>query len=325
MSQIITINSVNYDGEDANILFAPDNDPVTINLGIVTLPFLFNPELLVPPRQVYGTYTIETIENQCVNILRVPRPTPTPTPTKTPTRTPTPTPTITPTSTTTPVPCITNRPTQTPTPTKSPRPLVTQTPTPTPTSTPASGLRAYLFIEPENGDTAIGQYMYDSGSNFFGFTNLSIPSTDPTQFNIDMNTYVSYPGWSNGQFPSVISQNIPTTSGGFDSFGNPIVAYNFYTTKISVGTIDSAAWYTWIIPVGGTNFGIQTEIGMNSVGVPNSLAGYLTSSTIYGNTFTYSGGVIPAGTYRVYTTAPNEIFRLTNTYDIYFKGNDTQP
>ena len=69
----------------------------------------------------------------------------------------------------------------------------------------------------------------------------------------------------------------------------------------------------------------QTEIGMNSVGVPNLLPGYLTSSSVYSNTFTYSGGVIPAGTYRVYTTAPNEIFRLTNTYDIYFKGNDVQP
>ncbi len=322
MSQIITINSVNYDGEDANILFSPDNDPVTINLGVVTLPFLFNPELLVPPRQVYGTYTIETIENQCVNILRVPRPTPTPTPTKTPTRTPTPTPTITPTSTTTPVPCITNIPTQTPTPTKSPSPFVTQTPTPTPTP---FGFKAYLFIEPESGDTAIGQYMYDSGSDFFGFTNLSIPSTDPTQFNTDMNTYVSYSGWSNGQFPTVVTQDISPTTGGVDSFGNPIVAYNFYTTKISIGTVDTAAWYTWIIPVEGTNFGIQTEIGMNSVGVPTLLQSYFTSPSVNSNTFTYGGGVIPAGTYRVYTTSPNQIFRLTNDNDIYFKGNDIQP
>jgi len=378
MSQTIIINSVNYDGEQANVLFTPDNDPTAINLGTVILPYTFNPGLLTPPREVYGTYSILTIENQCFNLLNVPRPTPSPTPTKTPTRTPTPTPSITPTVTPTSFPCITRTPTPTPglsptptptsTPSESPTPTpsITSTVTPTPTVTPTIGTsptptptitstptvtptvtptitptatvtptitptstpfsyQAYLFIEPESGDTAIGQYMYDSGSNFFGFTNLSLPSTNSTQFNIDMNTYVSYSGWSNGSFPTVISQNIPTTSGGFDSFGNPIVAYNFFTTRISSGTIGSTAWYTWIIPVDGTNFGIQTEIGMNSVGVPNLLPGYLTSSSVYSNTFTYSGGVIPAGTYRVYTTAPNEIFRLTNTYDIYFKGNDVQP
>jgi hypothetical protein len=323
-------------------------------LGTVILPYTFNPGLLTPPREVYGTYSILTIEDQCFNLLNVPRPAPSPTPTKTPTRTPTPTPSITPTVTPTSFPCITKSPTPTPsitptvtpttnltpTPTATPTVTPTETPTstptltptgtptntPTPTPTPSSfEFMAYLFIEPESGDTSIGQYMFDNGSNFFGFTNLSLPSTDPTQFNNDMNTYVSYSGWSNGQFPAVISQNIPTSSGGFDSFGNPIVAYNFYTTRVSSGTIGSTAWYTWIIPIEGTNFGIQTEIGMNSVGVPNSLAGYLTSSTVYSNTFTYSGGVIPAGTYRVYTTAPNEIFRLTNTYDIYFKGNDVQP
>ena len=88
MSQTITINSVNYDGELANVLFTPDNDPVVINLGDVTLPFTFQPSLLVPPREVYGTYTIYTYEDKCTNILVVPRPTPTPTPTNTPTPTP---------------------------------------------------------------------------------------------------------------------------------------------------------------------------------------------------------------------------------------------
>jgi hypothetical protein len=37
MSQIITIQSVNFVGETANVLFKPDNDDVTINLGFVTL------------------------------------------------------------------------------------------------------------------------------------------------------------------------------------------------------------------------------------------------------------------------------------------------
>jgi hypothetical protein len=127
MSQIITINSINYDGELANVLFTPDNDPVVINLGDVTLPFVFQPSLLIPPREVYGTYTIYTYEDKCTNILQVPRPTPTPTPTNTPTRTPTPTPTTTPTPTPSADPCA------------SPTPLPSLTPSFIPSLTTKEG------------------------------------------------------------------------------------------------------------------------------------------------------------------------------------------
>ena len=58
MSNSIIIKSINYDGEIANIVFKPDNDNVVINLGDVTLPCTFNPSLLTPPREIYGTYTI---------------------------------------------------------------------------------------------------------------------------------------------------------------------------------------------------------------------------------------------------------------------------
>lgn len=131
MSQSIIINSVNYDGEIANIIFTPDVDNVVINLGQQTLPFLFRPYLLTPPRDVYGTYTIVVTINgiQCPNILDVIRPTPTPTPTPTQTRTPTPT--VTPTVTPTP----TYDPCKVPTPTPTPSSTTTQTPTPTPTPT----------------------------------------------------------------------------------------------------------------------------------------------------------------------------------------------
>ena len=131
MSQSIIINSVNYDGEIANIIFTPDVDNVVINLGEQTLPFLFRPYLLTPPRDVYGVYTIIVMFNgvECPNILNVPRPTPTPTPTQTQTRTPTPT--VTPTVTPTPSydPC------KVPTPTPTPSVTTTQTLTPTPTPT----------------------------------------------------------------------------------------------------------------------------------------------------------------------------------------------
>ena len=56
----IIIESVNYDGELANIIFTPDNQDISINLGDVVLPFFFEPCNLIPPRERFGFYTILT-------------------------------------------------------------------------------------------------------------------------------------------------------------------------------------------------------------------------------------------------------------------------
>ena len=135
MSESIIISSINYDGESANILFKPDNDDKVVNLGTVILPYTFNPSLLTPPLEVYGTYTILTKNGECTNIINIIRPTPTPTPTNstTPTNTPTNTQTSTPTPTVD--PCLLTR-TPTPTNTTTNTPTNTQTPTNTPSITP---------------------------------------------------------------------------------------------------------------------------------------------------------------------------------------------
>ena len=85
MSQSILIKSIFYDGELADVLFKPDNDDVVLNFGQITLPFLFEPYLLIPVREIYGTYTIKPVGSSCPYFLNVPRPTPTPTPTVSPT------------------------------------------------------------------------------------------------------------------------------------------------------------------------------------------------------------------------------------------------
>jgi len=132
MSQNIIISSVFNEGELAEVLFKPDNTDLVINLGEVTLPFLFDPSLLIPPREVYGSYTILVVGTDCPYFLNVPRPTPTPTPTHTPTKTPTPTHTVTPSPTTSLLPCTSKTPTPTPTLT----PTNTMTPTPSLTKNP---------------------------------------------------------------------------------------------------------------------------------------------------------------------------------------------
>ena len=242
-------------------------------------------------------------------------PTPTPTPTVTPSSV---TPTPTPTSTITPTPSTTIGLTPTPTSTTT----ITPTPTITPSSTPSVGT-AYLFIEPQSGSTNIGQYMFDNGYNFYGFTNLSGPTTsNPTQFNNDMNGYVSFTGWTGGVFPTVRTQMVPQVSGGFDAYGNSIEAYNFTTHEVPVNTVSNQAWYTWIIPTGATNNLIQYQIDVNSFGNPNSMTTLIMDSTIYTKTFNYTGSTIPTGVYRVYTTFADLSFYLDNGGNtIYFRGN----
>ena len=254
--------------------------------------------------------------------------TPTPTPTNTPTPvspTPTPTPvspTPTPTNTPTPVsPTPTPTPVSpTPTPTNTPTPV---SPTPTPTSSPIPiSTFAYLFIEPQTGSTDIGQYLFDSGVNFFGFTNISSPDTsNPTQFNLDMNAYVDFSGWTSGLFPAVRTQVVPQSTGGVDSYGNAIIEFNFTTHEVPSGTVGGSAWYMWIIPTGSTNGQIQTLIDYNNSGNPNVLTSVNTESTLRSNTFTYSGTTIPVGTYRIYTTFTDVTFYIDNNNDIYFRGN----
>jgi hypothetical protein len=197
--------------------------------------------------------------------------------------------------------------------------MTTPFPPPTPTPTPTPGYYAYLFIEPTTGVTPLATYMVSQGHTWGGF-NLSSPSLSQVTFNNQLNSYVNYSGWTSGSLPAVRSQLIPQTSGGLDSFGNAITAFNFTTHEIPSNTINDTAWFTWIIPDLGINGQKQTEIGFNYSNSPNSLTNAMMNSTIYGMTLNYTGTIIPAGTYRVYTTKPSTIFRTNNLNNIYFKG-----
>jgi len=132
----IIIQSINFSGETASVVFTPYGSTSPINLGVQTLPFLFEPYLLTPPYDVYGSYSILVINSDCPLILNVPPPPPSPTPTLTPTKTstPTPTPTVTPTPSFD--PCKVPSPTPTPTQTATPTPTISITPTVTPSLNP---------------------------------------------------------------------------------------------------------------------------------------------------------------------------------------------
>jgi hypothetical protein len=221
-------------------------------------------------------------------------------------------------------------PTQTPTPTVTPNlsPSETPTQTPTPTPTPTSGASAnniaYLFIEPQNNSSDIGGYMYNNYSaftDFFGFTNLSSPDfSSQAQFEIDMNYYIDYSGWTDSTLPLIRTQSVPQSSGGVDSFGNTIVEFNFTTHEIPAGTVNGSGWYTWIIPTSATNGMIQTIIDLSINGNPNSFITFGTDASLYQHEFEYTGTNIPSGNYRVYSSFVDPAFYIANSQDIYFKG-----
>jgi hypothetical protein len=285
-----------------------------------------------------GTPTQTPTQTVTPTNTKTPTPTPTNTPTNTKTPTPTPTntptntgtPTQTPTNTTTPTNTITQTQTPTPTNTETPTNTPTQTPTPTPTNQP---FFAYLFIETGGPSGAGGpisnlsSWMVSQGSSWKGYNTVpAAPSTVQATFDIQMNAYISYSGWTGnlalGQEPAIIQSPIPKTSGGVDSYGNAKVAYTFETVQIPSGAFTAASnnWVTVFVSTGGTNGQKYSTI---TNGTSAGAMASRTMNTSYNSLLVnYSGNTnIPAGTYRMYTTYIGTDFRLTTgVLPNYFRG-----
>ena len=110
--------------------------------------------------------------------------------------------------------------------------------------------KAYIFVEPLTNFKTIKTYLLSLPKtplyhfNFTGFFGVNGDAWKYTYQN-----YVDMPYWNNGTLPAIIESDIPQTSGGVDSYGNPVVAYNFKTIKISKNTVNSLAWVSILIPV----------------------------------------------------------------------------
>lgn len=241
----------------------------------------------------------------------------------TPTSTITPTPTLT--SSITPTPSITpsitgSFPSPSPTPTLSITPTLTPTPTITPSTTPQPPQRAVILVEPISAATNIGTYMLNKGLTFRGFSNDTSPTLNQNDFNIEMNNYLDYSGWTNNEL-IIRTVSVASSSFGTDGFGNPLSIYNFNTAYLSATTIQGESWFSVIIPTGLTNGNFQKEIGISS-GDMHSFTGVKTDSLIYSYTFTYTGYNFNRTTYRLYTTFPSTEMLLDSTEtSIYLKGN----
>lgn len=186
--------------------------------------------------------------------------------------------------------------------------------------------KVYIFIEPCSKVNLVGKYLKDSVAStpsrpFIGFAaGFAITNTNKN----DVLNYMDLKYFYNGQLPAVITSDIPQTSGGVDSYGNPIKAYNFKTIKINKSQINDMAWVTVFIPVEAMKSDTYKQTKILSYGSGLKTTVINTQSTLYNYIFDYKGGKIPNGKYRMYTTFVGTSMRysLTGSGDVYIKGND---
>ena len=298
---------------------------------------------LTPTQSVTATPTTTPTVTPTQSVTATPTATPTLTPTLTETATPTPTPTLTSTPGLTPSQTPTQTVTATATPTVTPTLTSTQTPTPTSTSTPSPTpttssvpvAKALIFIESSddvtnpagNPNTDLLAYMITNGaSNWFGFQVSGVPNF-PSDVN-DFLLWMDWPGFVSGTTNNTngtLEASIPQTSGGLDSFGNVIEAYNFLTTEIPANTVTGQAWYIVLAPPSLMNNSTYKTISISYYDAPQSLVSYNTETTILSTNIVYTGSNWFNTTYRVYTSSQNNGFTNgiqgeVDTTNNFFKG-----
>jgi len=69
MGQSVVISSINFSGEQANVIFTPQNSYSSYGLGIKTIPFTFDTSSIDNNLSVNGTYSINIINSNCNYIL----------------------------------------------------------------------------------------------------------------------------------------------------------------------------------------------------------------------------------------------------------------
>ena len=189
-------------------------------------------------------------------------------------------------------------------------------------------LKAYIFVEPRSKFDTVKTYLLSLPKtplyhfNFTGFFGVNANAWKYTYQN-----YVDMPYWNNGVLPAIIESDIPQTSGGVDDYGNPVVAYNFKTVKISKNTVNSLAWVNILIPVNAMNGDTKRQRTVNHREIKNNATvlnlNRNMDNVVYSTIINYQGNRIPKGLYRLYSTYPGTGLRITfnTTNDVYLRGN----
>jgi hypothetical protein len=191
-------------------------------------------------------------------------------------------------------------------------------------------LRAYIFVEPKSKQSMIRNYMrtlpFTGRLPFTGFhgvglgKNLNLDSNFPSFPNFT--NYIDMPHWIDGRLPRIMQVDIPQTSGGIDTFGNPVQAFNFKTVKITKNTVnDSFSYIIVLIPINAMNNDTKRQRLIRIVEGFGSPKDVRTDNVLSGVVINYNGNRIPAGQYRIYTTTDRGmVLNLNSRNDVYIRG-----
>lgn len=189
-----------------------------------------------------------------------------------------------------------------------------------------TSLKAYIFVEPRWKHVMIKDHLktlpFTGRIPFVGFHGVN---GDAWKHNLP--NYINMPHWIDGRLPQIMQVDIPQTSGGIDTFGNPVQAFNFKTVKITKNTVnDSFSWVVVLVPINAMNNDTKRQRRIHIVekagNITKSSTVYTTDNVLSGTIINYSGNRIPAGQYRVYSTYPSTGMRLNlnSTNDVYIRG-----
>jgi hypothetical protein len=190
---------------------------------------------------------------------------------------------------------------------------------------------AYLFIDTNSTQARsnLNAWMTSKGSTWKGFNTVpTAPSLVQATFDVQMNAYLSYTGWTGnlaaGGEPAIIQSPICLGGcSGNDFYGNPITQNVFQTVQIPTGafTAVSSNWVTVFVPTGATP-GQKYSTVKNGTSPGGMVSRDVNASGYNSLIINYSGNTnIPAGVYRMYSTYASTSFSLgTASLPNYFQG-----
>jgi len=188
--------------------------------------------------------------------------------------------------------------------------------------------KAYIFIEPSSKYTTIKSYLLSlPKTSTYPITFTGFFGVNGNAWKYSFQNYVDMPYWNNGTLPSIIETDIPQTSGGVDSYGNTVTAYNFKTIKISKNTVNTLSWINILIPVNAMNGDTKRQRIVNFYEIKNGVKitnlKFTMDNVVYSFLINYQGNRIPKGLYRLYGTYPGTGLRanLNTTNDVYLRGD----
>ena len=191
-------------------------------------------------------------------------------------------------------------------------------------------LRAYIFVEPMSKHVMIKNHLktlpFTGRLPFVGFHGVNAGA-----WKDNLPNYINMTHWIDGRLPQIMQVDIPQTSGGIDTFGNPVQAFNFKTVKITKNTVnDKFSWIIVLIPINAMSNDTKRQrrirIDEKVGNITRSSTVFTTDNVMSGTAINYNGNRIPAGQYRVYSTYPSSGMRLNlnSTNDVYIRGFSNQ-